>query len=186
MLAQRSSNKTGGRDPLFLPIACHGASARGTIHTSAWQIWPQNSKVRLDEVVEMFRIVPLLVVVAIAGCGPSARELRERTLSTLNTEADRWEGGKDFDSSATDAYGHAVSASVRKGPLNYTLEVRSSGPDGLPKNNDDVVVTRTKRHGESSISEQAAKAAEAIASGATSGTIKGVKKGLGLGDEAKK
>lgn len=52
----------------------------------------------------MFRNVTLLVVVAIAGCGPSARELRERTLSTLNTEADRWEGGKDFDSSATDAY----------------------------------------------------------------------------------
>ena len=129
----------------------------------------------------MWRMFALLPLVAIAGCGPSAHELRERTLSVLNTEADRWDGGKDFDTSAIDAYGGTLSASVKKGTLNYTLEIRSSGPDGLPKNHDDVVVTRTKRHGESSITAEAAKAAEGVTSGAASGTIKGIKKGLGLG-----
>jgi len=134
----------------------------------------------------MWRILAPLAFVAIAGCGPSARDLREQTLSTLNTEADRWDVGKDFKSSATDAYGRALSVSVKKGTLNYTLEVRSGGPDGLLKNNDDIVVTRTKRHGESSISTEAAKSAEEIASGAASGTIKGIKKGLGLGGGEKK
>jgi hypothetical protein len=44
----------------------------------------------------MWRAFILLVVCAFAGCGPSSHEMRERTLSVLNTEADRWDGGKDF------------------------------------------------------------------------------------------
>ena len=48
-------------------------------------------------------------------------------------EADRWDGGKDFATSATDAYGRSVSASIEKGILSYTLEVRSNGPDGLSR-----------------------------------------------------
>src|SRR5262245_31597175 len=95
-----------------------------------------------------------LIALAVTGvltvgcsCGPSARELRERTLSTLNTEADRWDGGKTFDTQATDAYGQPLTANVEKGTFSYVLEVRSSGPDGLPKNSDDITVQRTKRHG---------------------------------------
>jgi hypothetical protein len=126
-------------------------------------------------------LVPLLFLAA-AGCGPGARE---RTLSTLNTEADRWDGGKDFTTAAEDAYGRPLSARVEKGTLNYTLELRSFGPDGLPKNSDDVVVTRSKRHGETTVSEEAARGAEVIAAGASSGVVKGIKRGLGFGGTGK-
>jgi len=134
----------------------------------------------------MWRSFGVLGMILIAGCGPSAHELRERTLSVLNTEADRWDGDKDFATSATDAFDRSVSASIEKGILNYTLEVRSNGPDGLSKNTDDIVVTRSKRHGESSITDEATKVAEGVAGGVASGTIKGIKKGLGLGREEKK
>ena len=106
---------------------------------------------------------------------------REQTLSILNTEADKWDGGQKFVTDATDAYGHPVTATVEKTTLNYVLEVRSNGPDGLPKNSDDIVVTRSKRHGETTITEEAAKATEAVTGAAASGAIKGIKKGLGLG-----
>ena len=124
--------------------------------------------------------IPLILLVV--GCGPSAAELREQTLSTLNVEADRWEGGKDFNTTATDAYGRPLTATVEKGLLNHTLELRSSGADGLPKNSDDVVVTRSKRHGETTLTQEAAKGAETIAAGASSGMVKGVKKAFGLGE----
>lgn len=116
-----------------------------------------------------------------AGCGPSERELRERTLSTLNTEADRWDGGKTFDTTATDAYGRPITASVQKTTLNYDLEVRSNGPDGLPKNSDDIVVHRSKRHGETTLTDEAAKVTETLSGAAASGAVKGIGKGLGLG-----
>ena len=133
----------------------------------------------------MWRSLVLLATVAITGCGPSARELREQTLSVLNTEADRWDGGKEFVTVASDAYGRSLSYTVKKATLDYVLEIRSDGPDGLPKNSDDIVVTRSKRHGETSLTGEAAKAIEGVASGAASGTIKGIKKGLGLGGDKK-
>jgi hypothetical protein len=140
---------------------------------------------RQRRALSMWRPFVVLAVVAVVGCGPSAGELREQTLSTLNTEADRWDGGKEFTTTATDAYGRPLSWSVEKGILSYTLEVRSSGPDGLPKNSDDLVVTRSRRHGESSLTDEASRAAEGVASGAASGAIKGIKKGLGLGGDKK-
>ena len=72
-----------------------------------------------------------------------------------------------------------LSSRVDKTTLNYVLEIRSAGPDGLPKNSDDIVVTRSKRHGESSLGGEAAKVTEEVAGGAASGIIKGFKKGLG-------
>ena len=122
----------------------------------------------------MWRSFVVLVTFAITGCGPSTSELREQTLSVLNTEADRWDGGKEFTTTAADAYGRQLSSTIDKTTLSYVLEVRSAGPDGRPKNTDDIVVTRSKRHGESSFTEEAAKAAEGVAGG----TIKGIKKGL--------
>jgi hypothetical protein len=126
------------------------------------------------------RILGACAVLVIGGCGPSAHE---RTLSVLNIEADQWQGGKDFGTKAADAYGNALSSRVEKGPLHYTLEVRSNGRDGLPKNSDDIVVTRHQRHGETDLVEEARKSVEAVSSGATSGAIKGIKEGLGLGGE---
>jgi hypothetical protein len=134
----------------------------------------------------MKRMLVGLALLSLVGCGPSARELREQTLSILNTEADRWDGGKDFETSITDAYGRPVTGTAEKGMLNYVLELRSNGPDGLPKNSDDIVVTRSKRHGETTLSKEAAKAAETVSEGAASGAVKGVRKGLGFGGKEKK
>ena len=127
----------------------------------------------------MWRSFVVLAIFAVTGCGPSARELHEQTLSVLNTEADRWDGGAEFTTTAADAYGRPLSSRVEKTTLNYVLEIRSAGPDGLPKNSDDIVVTRSKRHGESSLGGEAAKATEEVAGGAACGIIKGFKKGLG-------
>ena len=120
-----------------------------------------------------------LVVVVLVGCGPSAQQLREQTLSTLNTEADRWDGGQAFATTSTDAYGRPLSASVRTGPLHWTLELRSLGPDGLPQNSDDLVVTRSTRHGQSTLAREAARVVETVAEAAARGAVGGVKKGPG-------
>src|SRR6185437_11028626 len=126
-------------------------------------------------------LAPIAILALLAGCGPSESQLREQTLSQLNVEADRWDGGKKFDTNATDAYGNPLTSSVEKTTLDYVLEIRSNGPDGLPKNSDDIFVTRSKRHNETSITEEAAKFAEGLSSGTTSGVFKGIKKELGIG-----
>lgn len=107
---------------------------------------------------------------AVAGCGPSAQELREQTLSTLNVEADKWQGGKNFATTAVDAYGRPLTFSVEKGTFSYTLEIRSNGPDGLAKNSDDIIVTRSKSHGEGTV---------------TGVVVDDIKKGLKLGGDKK-
>ncbi len=128
----------------------------------------------------------LLLGISAVGCGPSARELKEQTLSTLNTVADQWGGGKDFATDASDAYGRPLTCTVEKTTLNYVLEVRSNGSDGLPKNSDDVVVRRTKRHGETTITQEAEKAAKGVSRGVGSGLVQGIKKGLsGSGGDKK-
>lgn len=127
-----------------------------------------------------------VVCLAAAGCGPSAKELREQTLSTLNTEADKWDGKNDLVTAATDAYGRALLVKIEKGPVYYQLELRSAGADGLPKNSDDMIVHRRKPHGEATVSEVIGKGAETVSAGVGSGLVKGVAKGLGIGGEKDK
>ena len=55
----------------------------------------------------------------------------------------------------------------------------------MPKNTDDIVVTRSKRHGETTATEEASKVVEGVTAGATSGVVKGIKKGLGFGGDKK-
>ena len=112
--------------------------------------------------------------------------LREKTLSVLNTEADRWDGGQEFVTTANDAYGRPLTSHVEKTKLNYVLEVRSHGPDGLPKKSDDIAVMRSKRHGETSVTEEAGRATEALSRRAARGLIKGAKEGLGIGGGGEK
>jgi hypothetical protein len=135
----------------------------------------------------MWRILGMIALMLVVGCGDSKR--KEQTLSVLNLEADRWEGGKEFATSAKDAYGRDLVASVSKGMLNYNLELRSAGPDGLFKNSDDIVVHRSERHGESTLTKEAAKSAgtisESVGEGGATGVIKGIKKGIGLGEKEK-
>lgn len=71
---------------------------------------------------------------------------------------------------------------MEKNTFSFELTVRSIGPDGLPKNHDDITVTRRKPHGETTLTKEAAKSAEEIAAGAA----KGIKKGLGFGGDKKK
>lgn len=118
------------------------------------------------------------VLVVLAGCGPSHHE---RTLSTLNVELDRWDGTGNFETTATDAYGRPLASTIDKGPLNYRLEIRSHGADGLPRNSDDIVVTRSERHGESTVTGEVAKFTRGVASATAEGGVEGVKKGLGFG-----
>lgn len=132
--------------------------------------------------VIMIGLLPLL-----SGCGPSERELREKTLSTLNSVADTWEGGAEFKTDAADAYGNRVVAKVSKGVLNYDLELRSHGLDGLPKNSDDIVVHRSKRHGESSVNREIEAGAESVGRGGVRGIIEGAKEAFtGKNKEPKK
>jgi hypothetical protein len=126
-------------------------------------------------------------LVPLAGCGPSASELREKTLSTLNTEADRWDGGADFKTDASDAYGNAVTANVTKGTLHHVLELRSHGPDALPKNSDDVVVSRRKLHGESTVNKELERGSESVGRGGVRGAIQGAREAFaGKKDGVKK
>ena len=122
----------------------------------------------------MGRSLMLGLAAAVAGCGLGCGDPdREKTLSVLNVEADRWDGGQAFVTNAADGYGRPVAAKVEKGVIYNTLELRSSGPDGLPKNTDDVVVTRSKKHGETTFAKEAAKAAEEVSAGAAKGAIQG-------------
>jgi hypothetical protein len=143
---------------------------------------PDRSAVRRARRGWLLAGIGMCALSMIAGCGPSAAE---RTLSVLNVEADRWQGGNEFTTTASDAYGNRLSSSIEKGPIHYALEIRSNGPDGLPKNSDDMVVARKKRHGESSYTEEAQKSVEALSSGAASGAVKGIKKGFGFGGKEK-
>jgi hypothetical protein len=127
----------------------------------------------------------LFALALVSGCGPSARELREKTLSTLNTVADTWDGGPDFKTTETDFYGRPLVATVSKGILNYDLELRSHGPDGLPKNSDDIVVHRYKPHGDSTVHKEIEKASESVGLGGVRGVIQGAKEALhGKGNAA--
>ena len=127
----------------------------------------------------------LAALALLTGCGPSAKELREQTLSTLNTVADTWDGAADFKTTATDAYGQPLIATVSKGVLNRELELRSLGADGLPKNSDDVVVRRSKAHGATTVHQEIEKASESIGRGGVRGVIQGAKEAvIGKGNEA--
>ena len=108
----------------------------------------------------------------VAGCGSSQRE---QTLSTLNVTADAWPGGPNFKTDAVDAYGRPLVATVTKGVLNFELELRSHGPDGLPKNTDDIVVRRHKRHGESTVNAEIERGSESVGRGGMRGAIQGAK-----------
>ena len=121
------------------------------------------------------RIVVLSLFLLLAGCGPSLRDRQQQATSDMNVLADTWDGKEAPPSmqDKVDPWGHAYTASVSKGMLNYVLEVRSNGPDGLPKNKDDMVVTRYARHGDTTINKEVERGGASL----TRGLTKGVKEG---------
>jgi hypothetical protein len=165
----QSTTRTGAAPVLF------GLNLRHVQLQTPWEV-PMRS---------LCSLLLLGTTALLAGCGPSARDLRERTISTLNTTADTWDGGPDFKTDATDAYGNPIVATVSKGLLNYTLELRSHGPDALPKNSDDISVSRQKRHGETTVNEEVERGSESVGRGGARGFVQGIKQGL-KGDPAGK
>ncbi len=122
-------------------------------------------------------VIPGLMLFA-AGCGPSAYE---RTLSVLNIAADDWDGDPDYTVTGQDAGGHPLHSEIEKTTLNHVLTIPSSGPDGLLKNSDDIIVVRRERHGESTLTREAAKATGSVIKSAASGAVRGIKEGIGFG-----
>jgi hypothetical protein len=98
----------------------------------------------------------------------------------LNQLADTWDGGPQFTPTGTDPWGQPYTAKVEKGFADYTLTVRSSGPDRLPKSVDDIVVRRTHKH--TPLSEAAApaveKVGEALGKGLGRGGVTGIREGI--------
>ena len=84
-----------------------------------------------------------LVWPASVGC-ETHHAARETTLSRINTAVDDWDAGGPTPPSFRDAWGREVRLSVEHGPVHDVLTIRSVGPDGLPKNSDDLVRTRRR------------------------------------------
>jgi hypothetical protein len=98
----------------------------------------------------MKRLILAVALFALVGCGPTLYELKQRTTSDLNVIAQEWDGKANPPDlkGRLDPWGNQYQAAVTKEKLNYKLSVRSPGPDRLPYNSDDLVVTRQAAHGE--------------------------------------
>jgi hypothetical protein len=122
-------------------------------------------------------LVLAFALATLTGCGPDKREV---TRSQLNQLADTWDGTDKFTADGTDPWGEPYTARVDKGPVNYTLTVRSNGPDKLPQNTDDIIVTRSKKH--TAIGDAAGpaveKLGEAAGRGVGRGGVEGIREGL--------
>ncbi len=129
----------------------------------------------------------LLALLLLCGCqGETPQQKRERekreneqTVSALNVAADLWDGTNHTPdvSNHKDTWGNPIRTRITKGSLNYCLEVYSSGPDGLPLNDDDVVVIRKVRHGDNSVNKEVEKAGTSLFKGITKGIRQGWREG---------
>lgn len=109
--------------------------------------------------------------------------LLQKAYSDLNVIADTWDGKTDPPKTdgKVDPWLHPYAVDIGKTPLSNELVVRSNGPDGLPRNADDVYVRRYVRHGETTINKEAERGVASL----TRGLMKGLKEGL-LGEPKKK
>ena len=131
-------------------------------------------------------IIALLTLVMLIGCGESAAERRERierekqqATSQLNMLADTWDGTDKFDTKGqADVWGRPFVADVDKHTLSYQLVLRSAGLDGQPKNRDDIIVYRSKRHGETTINKEVERFGESTTRGMSRGAVTGIKEGI--------
>jgi hypothetical protein len=123
----------------------------------------------------MIRIVAsMFLIVLLFGC--SDQNNKERAKSQLEVLAHQWDAGerdkfKKLDD--TDPWGHQILVNITRNGSVFELELRSTGQDGLPYNDDDVVVTRT-----APISDYLESWSRSIGRGLSSGTVQGIKDGL--------
>ena len=120
-------------------------------------------------------ILPALSL--LTGCGPDKRDVAQ---SQVNQLAESWDGGPNFTPEGSDPWGDAITAKVEKGSVNYTLTVRSNGPDKLPFTGDDITARRSHQH--TSVGEAAAgsveKLSEAVGKGVGRGGVSGIREGI--------
>lgn len=121
----------------------------------------------------------LLIAVALiglTGCGPDKRDIAQ---AQANQMADTWDGGPKFTAEGADPWGEPYSSKVDKGPVSYTLTVRSNAPDRLPQTRDDIVAARSHKH--TPVSAAAApgveRFSEALGKGVGRGGVAGIKEG---------
>ncbi len=138
----------------------------------------------------VFLIIAVLTLVLLVGCGESEAQRRARleeekrvaiqkATSDLNVLADTWDGTEKFDTHGqTDPWGSPYVADIDKGTLHFGLVVRSGGPDRLPKNRDDIIVYRSKRHGETTINKEVERFGESATKGMSRGAVTGIKEGI--------
>ena len=112
------------------------------------------------------------VALIFAGCGEGQKT--KETISRLNSQADTWDESKSFQTEEKDAWGKPLYYKITEGKLIRELVVGSPGPDGLPKNSDDLVVLRQKT----------VFSIEGAANAAVSGSVGGAMKGAVNGTKA--
>mgnify|MGYP001603291918 CR=1 FL=1 len=122
----------------------------------------------------------LLIVILCIGCGPSKRDV---ATSRINQIAHEWTGNLNFKVEENDPWGNAYQSKIEKGSMNYVLEIRSSGPDGLPFTRDDLVAQSFSNH--SDFSKVLGKDAENIAEGTMKGIGRGITEGIREGMDKK-
>ncbi|MBY0359657.1 MAG: hypothetical protein K2W82_16755 [Candidatus Obscuribacterales bacterium] len=122
--------------------------------------------------------LPLLALFLVAaalctGCsrGPSKQDIASSQVGVLIDK--EFEEKTFLDEGKTgqiDPWGQEISWLLKESTFGYTLEVRSAGPDQLPKTRDDIFRTKGIRTGEGM--------SERLAKGLSRGTIRGIKEGL--------
>ncbi len=121
----------------------------------------------------MGRIIVFAAIV-LTGCGPSKHDKAQSQVETIarkefNDQNFRNEGA----TGEIDPWGKEIKWSLSKGMLDYTLEIRSNGPDRLPYTHDDVMA-KSSWH----IPKSGEKNAEAFSRGLGRGFVEGIKDGI--------
>jgi hypothetical protein len=127
----------------------------------------------------MKNILLIISILLFSGCGETAKQKKERTISQLTTIATGWNGKADPPSTNgfLDAWNNPIQAKVKKGHFNYVLEVWSNGPDGLSGNHDDIVFFTKQSHGETSVNKEIEKTGASLSRGIAKGIRQGWRKG---------
>lgn len=120
----------------------------------------------------MLRVITIISLIFLAGCGPSKTD---QATSQVRRLAAEWSPDEPFPAE-TDPWNHLVTGSVQEGAVYRTITTRSNGPDGLPYTGDDIVASSRTKH--TSVSEAGGKALENLGEGAARGSARGLVRGL--------
>jgi hypothetical protein len=115
------------------------------------------------------------------GCGPTRADIAKSRTREL---AEMWDGSLEYEIDEMDPWGRSYKTKIEKGPVNYHLEIRSCGYDGLPYTKDDITATKVVNH--TAFSKAVGQGLENIGEGAGRGTARGIVEGVREGKSGKK